>query len=185
MGSVSALVSASVTADIRLPPRELGSRMTQLGGFEWLPRRKRISSRFARSRPVRLAITLSTAFAVISIGSLVASSPTSVSAATASVPANANRVVGIAPTPDDLGYRTLTAGGFIPSYGDAVYVAGLGSDTPFVGINESDEDESGFWVVAADGGVFTLGNAAFYGSMGGKAASSLSANAVTTELEIR
>ena len=60
-----------------------------------------------------------------------------------------------------------------------------GSDTPFVGIHESDEDESGFWVVAADGGVFTLGDAAFYGSMGGKAASSLSANAVTTELEIR
>src|ERR1700685_2471768 len=121
--------------------------MARLWGIEWLPGRRQTRSRFPRSRPVRLAITLSTAFAVISIGSLVASSPTSVSAATASVPANANRVVGIAPTPDDLGYRTLTAGGFIPSYGDAVYVAGLGSDTPFFGINERGEDESGCWVV--------------------------------------
>jgi hypothetical protein len=121
-----------------------------------------------RRRGVRLASALAVILSVVAIGTISASSAMPMMSAAASVPSNANRVVGIAPTPDGLGYRTLTAGGFIPSYGDATYLAGPGSDAPFVGINESNDDESGFWCVAADGGVFTLGDAAFYGSMGGK-----------------
>jgi len=32
----------------------------------------------------------------------------------------------------------------------------------------TDPDGNGYWVVASDGGVFTFGDAAFFGSMGGQ-----------------
>ena len=37
---------------------------------------------------------------------------------------------------------------------------------PMVGI-ASTPDGKGYWLVAADGGVFSFGDAGFYGSMGG------------------
>jgi hypothetical protein len=40
-------------------------------------------------------------------------------------------------------------------------------DAPAVGIS-STPDGAGYWLVAADGGVFAFGTAAFYGSMGGR-----------------
>ncbi len=41
------------------------------------------------------------------------------------------------------------------------------SDAPIVGIAAAPIGE-GYWLVAADGGVFSFGNARFHGSMGGK-----------------
>jgi len=41
-------------------------------------------------------------------------------------------------------------------------------DAPIVGIAAM-PDENGYWLVASDGGVFSFGDAGFYGSMGGKA----------------
>jgi hypothetical protein len=38
-------------------------------------------------------------------------------------------------------------------------------NAPVVGM-ASTPDGKGYWLVAADGGVFTFGDAAFYGSMG-------------------
>jgi hypothetical protein len=83
-----------------------------------------------------------------------------------------NSVVGIAPHPsDDTGYRTVTIGGLISAYGDAGFVGGPVSNAPIVGITDA-RGTSGSWCVAADGGVFAIGGAPFYGSMGGKALNS-------------
>jgi hypothetical protein len=81
---------------------------------------------------------------------------------------NPNSVVGIAPHPDDTGYRTVTVSGFISAYGAAGFVGGPVSNAPMVGITDA-RGTSGSWCVAADGGVFGIGGAPFYGSMGGKA----------------
>jgi hypothetical protein len=78
-----------------------------------------------------------------------------------------NSVVGIAPHPsDDTGYRTVTIGGLISAYGDAGFVGGPVSNAPIVGITDA-RGTSGSWCVAADGGVFAIGGAPFYGSLGG------------------
>jgi hypothetical protein len=79
---------------------------------------------------------------------------------------NPSSVVGIAPTPGNLGYRTVTISASPSSYGDAGVVGGPSGTAPIVGITGS-TDSSSFWFAAADGGVFSFGNAPFYGSMGG------------------
>ena len=40
-------------------------------------------------------------------------------------------------------------------------------DKPVVGMAAT-ADDGGYWLVAADGGVFSFGDAPFYGSLGGK-----------------
>ncbi|MHB8288931.1 MAG: hypothetical protein ACYDEY_06790, partial [Acidimicrobiales bacterium] len=40
-------------------------------------------------------------------------------------------------------------------------------NAPIVGM-ASTPDGGGYWFVAADGGIFSFGNAKFYGSMGGR-----------------
>jgi hypothetical protein len=40
-------------------------------------------------------------------------------------------------------------------------------NTPIVGI-EGTLDGGGYWLVSSDGGVYAFGDAAFYGSMGGR-----------------
>jgi hypothetical protein len=89
-------------------------------------------------------------------------------------------VVGIAPTPDGGGYWLVAADGGVFSFGDANFLGSLGGvhlNAPVVGIaaapvypfsgvssTSTPRSDQGYWLVAADGGVFTFGDAPFYGS---------------------
>jgi hypothetical protein len=89
-------------------------------------------------------------------------------------------VVGITPTTDDGGYWLVASDGGIFSFGDAGFygsipelgLAPAGSsaakrlNAPIVGMVPSD-DGSGYFMVAADGGVFAFGDAKFEGSCPG------------------
>jgi hypothetical protein len=89
-------------------------------------------------------------------------------------------VVGITPTTDNGGYWLVASDGGIFSFGDAGYygsVPGLGIapagssspktlNAPIVGMVPS-ADGRGYFMVAADGGVFTFGDARFEGSCPG------------------
>jgi len=79
--------------------------------------------------------------------------------------------VGIAATPDGGGYWLVDGQGLVENFGDAPNLEGYGAFipvAPVVGIAATHGLPgwgSGFWLVAADGGVFTE-SAPFYGSMG-------------------
>ena len=83
-------------------------------------------------------------------------------------------VVGIAPSPDDIGYWLVGSDGSVKGFGDAVSLSAYGYNdgaipslnAPIVGVAAT-WDGSGYWLAAADGGVFSYGDASFYGSMGG------------------
>ena len=75
-------------------------------------------------------------------------------------------VAGIAGTPGNLGYSTVTLEGSQYGFGDATQFNFASSNAPIVGIANAGDGPSN-WQVAADGGVFSFGNAPFYGSMGG------------------
>lgn len=81
---------------------------------------------------------------------------------------NPSSVTGIAPVTNDTGYRTVTIDGLLYPYGKAGSVEGPAGNAPVVGIANAGGTADGSWCVAADGGVFALGGAPFYGSMGGK-----------------
>jgi hypothetical protein len=144
-----------------------------------LRRRKRMERTAGPRSCIHLAAMVAATFAVVGMGSgLVSGSMTAASAAVvrssdlsphgASVPNTPDSVVAISPTPDDKGYLTITANGFVSAYGDGVFAGGqAGGPAPVVGI-QTGEDTGGFWTVRADGGVFTIGDVPFYGSMGGK-----------------
>ncbi len=84
-------------------------------------------------------------------------------------------VVGIAPTPDGKGYWLVTKAGHVYGFGDASFHGDAYSDgltglagshplnAPIVGI-QSTPDGKGYWLVAADGGVFNFGSAPYEGS---------------------
>ena len=86
--------------------------------------------------------------------------------------------IDIVATPDGGGYWVLEKGlsglGSVQGFGDAVFVGdeatashGTGhAGTPVAMASTS--DGKGYWIVDSDGGVFTFGDAAFYGSMGGR-----------------
>ncbi len=71
----------------------------------------------------------------------------------------------IAPTPGNLGYWLVTQGGLQNTYGNAVNLSPLFSGAPVVGVADASAD--GYWWAASDGGVFTVGTAPFFGSVGG------------------
>jgi hypothetical protein len=74
--------------------------------------------------------------------------------------------VGLASTPDNIGYWGVTAAGDIHGVGDAVTPTSQPiSVAPVVGI--AADPRGGEWEVAADGGVFALDGAPFFGSLGG------------------
>ncbi|MDQ1475563.1 MAG: hypothetical protein QOE62_792 [Actinomycetota bacterium] len=73
--------------------------------------------------------------------------------------------VGIARTPSDHGYRTVTQTGALTHEGDATAFTTAASHAPVVGI-ASTPTGNGTWVVADDGGVFAYGSATFFGSLG-------------------
>jgi uncharacterized membrane protein YgdD (TMEM256/DUF423 family) len=73
--------------------------------------------------------------------------------------------VGIAATSDDQGYRTVTQSGAVTAEGNATALATPLTHAPIVAI-QSTPTGNGVWLVAADGGVFSYGSAAFQGSLG-------------------
>ncbi len=91
-------------------------------------------------------------------------------------------IVGLAPTADQGGYWMAASDGGVFSFGDAVYHGSMGGthlNAPIVGIAATPYQQTapggqpnpagkGYWLVASDGGVFSFGDAHYYGSMGGK-----------------
>jgi hypothetical protein len=88
-------------------------------------------------------------------------------------------IVGAAATPDGGGYWLVASDGGVFSFGDATYAGSMGAkhlNAPIVGMaaspgalnpNTGAFSSDGYWLVASDGGVFSFGNAGFFGSMGG------------------
>ena len=90
-------------------------------------------------------------------------------------------VVGITQTQDQGGYWLVASDGGVFSYGDATFHGSTGSlklnqpvvgmaATPYVpgaGGAPASPAGLGYWLVAADGGIFNYGDAGFYGSTGG------------------
>ena len=70
-------------------------------------------------------------------------------------------VVGMAPTPDGLGYWLVASDGGVFNFGDAWYFGSTGGmklNKPVVGMAPT-PDGKGYWLLASDGGVFTFGDA--------------------------
>jgi len=79
-------------------------------------------------------------------------------------------VVGIAPTPDGLGYWVVGSDGGVFSSGDATFegsAGGIRLNEPIVGMAATPSGR-GYWLVASDGGIFSFGDAPFEGSTGGR-----------------
>ena len=78
-------------------------------------------------------------------------------------------VVGAAALDDGTGYYETDSAGDVAAFGAATCygdLAGVKLNKPIVGM-AVDRQTGGYWLVAADGGVFAF-NATFHGSMGGK-----------------
>jgi hypothetical protein len=73
--------------------------------------------------------------------------------------------VGIAPTANDQGYRTVSQTGALTHEGNATAFTTASSVSPVVGV-ASPRTGNGAWVAAANGGVFAYGTAGFHGSLG-------------------
>ncbi|ACU54889.1 Ig family protein [Acidimicrobium ferrooxidans DSM 10331] len=84
-------------------------------------------------------------------------------------------IVAMAPTPDGNGYWLVAADGGVFSFGDAGFygntytlgLTGLGGSRPLAApivAMAPTPDGKGYWLVAADGGVFSFGDAGFYGN---------------------
>ena len=81
-----------------------------------------------------------------------------------------DKAVGIASTPDGLGYWIALASGDVQAFGTAknlgtMYGTKLNGAVISMAATASGQ---GYWLVASDGGIFSFGDAAFYGSMGAK-----------------
>jgi hypothetical protein len=84
-------------------------------------------------------------------------------------------IVGMAATPDGKGYWLVSADGGVFDFGNARFygstytygITGLSGshplNAPIVGIVPTANGQ-GYWLIAADGGIFDFGNAHFYGS---------------------
>jgi hypothetical protein len=84
-------------------------------------------------------------------------------------------VVGIAPSPDGLGYWLTGTDGGVYAFGDAGFhgsvpgAIGHAPASPVVGIAPS-PDGLGYWLTGTDGGVYSFGDAGFEGSVPGAGA---------------
>jgi hypothetical protein len=77
--------------------------------------------------------------------------------------------MGVAITPDHLGYHLAGSDGSVYAVGDAVYdgsMAGRPLNIPIVAL-VTPQAGGGYWLVGGDGGIFSFGTA-FLGSMGGR-----------------
>jgi subtilisin family serine protease len=78
---------------------------------------------------------------------------------------------GNVPLPAARGYRTATTSGAVGAFADPCFAYGFQGQLsgalaqPIVGMAAT-PDGRGYWLVAADGGIFTFGSAAFAGSTG-------------------
>jgi polyvinyl alcohol dehydrogenase (cytochrome) len=80
----------------------------------------------------------------------------------------ARPIVGIASTPDHMGYWLVASDGGIFSFGNARFHGSTGAirlNRPIVGMTPT-PDGGGYWLVASDGGIFSFGDARFHGSTG-------------------
>ncbi|HUY86845.1 MAG TPA: protease pro-enzyme activation domain-containing protein [Acidimicrobiales bacterium] len=89
-------------------------------------------------------------------------------------------VVGLVPTIDSKGYWMVATDGGIFAFGDATFLGSSGQIDPTKSAGGSNSfvpakpingmvstaDGGGYWMVAADGGVFAFGDAGFVGSLG-------------------
>jgi hypothetical protein len=86
-------------------------------------------------------------------------------------------IVGITSTPSGKGYWLVASDGGVFAFGDAQFEGSVGGqplNAPMVGMastsylqtGQVDAAGTGYYLVAADGGVFAFGNAQFDGSMG-------------------
>ena len=78
--------------------------------------------------------------------------------------------VALLPSADDRGYATVTGLGALAPHGNFVN-RGSASRFPLLWVMigaTSTPNRGGYWMVAADGGVFSFGSARFHGSLGGK-----------------
>ena len=102
--------------------------------------RQRMERIAGRLFSIKMSVMVTITVAVVATGAgLMSSSMTAAYAAVlqssdlsshgAFVPGTPDSVVGIAPTPDDLGYRTITANSFVSGYGD-----GFTASEPILGI---------------------------------------------------
>src|SRR5665213_745167 len=79
---------------------------------------------------------------------------------------------GVVPSTPHQGYYAYESTGFISPYGNDAFLSYLGDlsatplNQPIVGMAQT-PDGGGYWLVAADGGIFAFGDAGFHGSMGG------------------
>jgi hypothetical protein len=91
----------------------------------------------------------------------------------------AQPVVGASASPYGTGLLSAASDGGVFAFGDAPFLGSMGGrhlDKPIDGMAAHEVASSatnasgidGYWLVAADGGIFAFGNAPFYGSMGGK-----------------
>ncbi|HMC38782.1 MAG TPA: serine hydrolase [Acidimicrobiales bacterium] len=81
------------------------------------------------------------------------------------------RLIGIAATPDGLGYWLASSDGGVFNFGDARFDGSAGGSPlaePVVGM-ASTISGHGYWLAAGDGGIFSYGDARFLGSAGGLA----------------
>ena len=110
----------------------------------------------------------------------------------------AKPVVGIAANPTGAGYYLVASDGGVFTFGDAKFFGsagalklvapvtgiGLGPSVPFTGQpgpgGPPPTPAGGYTLVASDGGVFTYGNAGFFGSLGGKRLAASIANMAGT-----
>jgi hypothetical protein len=81
-------------------------------------------------------------------------------------PSFASYVVGLAPTHDGHGYWGVWPSGNVRGVGDATQPSPLVALAATV-VGAAADPSGGLWVVGADGGVFALGGAPFFGSLGG------------------
>ena len=105
------------------------------------------------------------------VNSVVAFGDAAARAPGAAGPVSSAAVVGIAATPQRLGYWLVTSTGQVVGSGDAHFYGSTGNihlDQPVVGIAAT-PDGHGYWLVASDGGIFTYGDAPYAGSAGGLA----------------
>jgi hypothetical protein len=78
-------------------------------------------------------------------------------------------VVGLLPSPDGHGYASVSGLGSLVVRGDFVDQGSAYSiNIAWLIVGGTSHPGGGYWLVGADGGVFSFGDAHFYGSMGGQ-----------------
>ena len=78
--------------------------------------------------------------------------------------------MGIAATPDGMGYWLVAADSSVYAHGDAGFFGSRATrrlNAPVVGIAATPGGK-GYWLVASDGAVFAHGDAGFFGSLAGQ-----------------